>query len=119
MYIMNLIIILFATLIFQSPQTPHLSEDYAGVYTYELNTPAGPVSGEMTLVKDNNEYKGTITAYGTAYDMLDMKWDGAQLTFSSNAAGYKSKVKGTFEDNLFKGTIYVEGMEIPIKATRQ
>jgi hypothetical protein len=51
--------------------------------------------------------------------MKEMKWEGANLSFSSDAAGYRSTTKGTFEGDTFKGTIYVEGMEIPIKATRE
>lgn len=94
-------------------------KDYAGTYVYAIDTPAGPVSGEMTLSFKDNAYSGTLTAYGTSYDMKDMRWDGANLTFSSEAAGYKSTTEGKFEGDIFKGTIYVEGMEIPIKATRQ
>ena len=48
-----------------------------------------------------------------------MKWEGSNLTFSSDAAGYKSTTEGKFDGDTFKGTIYVEGIEIPIKATRQ
>ncbi|MFT6811336.1 MAG: hypothetical protein ACJA01_004584 [Saprospiraceae bacterium] len=93
--------------------------DYAGTYVYAVETPAGPVSGEMTLTYDDGDYKGQLSAYGTAYDMKEMKWEGANLSFSSDAAGYRSTTKGTFEGDTFKGTIYVEGMEIPIKATRE
>jgi len=93
--------------------------DYAGTYVYSVETPAGPVNGEMTLKLDGGEYSGTLTAYGTAYEMKDMEWEGANLTFSSEAAGYSSTTEGSFEGDTFKGIIYVEGMEIPIKATRQ
>ena len=93
--------------------------DYAGTYVYAVETPAGPVSGEMTLSFEGGTYSGTLSAYGTDYDMKDLKWEGANLSFNSDAAGYKSTTKGTFEGDTFKGTIYVEGMEIPIKATRQ
>jgi len=94
-------------------------KDYAGTYVYAVETPAGPVKGEMTLTFDDGEYAGTLTAYGTAYEMEDMEWDGANLSFTSEAAGYSSTTKGAFEGDTFKGTIYVEGIEIPIKATRQ
>lgn len=93
--------------------------EYVGTYTYSLETPMGPVNGEMTLVYEKDSYQGTLTVYGTAYEMKEMLWEGPQLSFKSDAAGYNSRIKGVFEGDSYNGIIYVEGTEIPIKATKK
>lgn len=93
--------------------------DYSGTWTYSLSTPDGTVKGEMLLEKDGDEYAGTLTAYGQPFEMTDMTWEDSKLTFKTNAGGYSSKISGTFEGDTYTATIYVEGYQIPMVATRE
>lgn len=96
-----------------------IHEDFSGVYEYSVNTPDGKVEGAMELVKNGKEYTGTITAFGQKHDMKNMVWDDHQLTFEVNAGGYFSKVIGEFNDATYEGMVHVEGMQIPIKASKK
>ena len=73
----------------------------------------------MILEHNDDTYTGKIVVYGTEYEMKSIEVDGDKLSFSSNAAGYSSTVKGTIEDDVYKATAYVEGMEIPFKAVKE
>lgn len=96
-----------------------LHDNYSGTYVYQVDTPEGKVDGSMTLKKEGNTYVGTLVAYGQEFEMQNMVWNGHQLTFDVDVAGYKSKVSGTFSDTSYDGMIEVEGFKIPIKATKQ
>ena len=96
-----------------------IDKDFSGVYEYSLNTPDGKVEGAMELVKDGEAYIGTITAFGQKHEMKNMVWDEHQLTFEVNAGGYYSKVIGEFNDSTYEGMVHVEGLQIPIKASKK
>ncbi|MEL6122185.1 MAG: hypothetical protein AAFR14_00575 [Bacteroidota bacterium] len=93
--------------------------DYAGTYEYAVSTPDGTVKGEMTLTKDGDAYTGTLTAYGTPAVMTNMVWEDNKLTFNATAAGYTTKIVGTFEGDTYTAIIYVEGFEIPMVAKKK
>jgi len=92
--------------------------EYAGTWTYSINTPDGTVAGQMTLTYDGEEYSGKISAYGQDFDMLDVEQEDNELNFKTNAAGYSSSIKGTFDGDTYNAVISVEGMQIPLVAKR-
>ena len=98
---------------------PTAHDNFSGTYVYTLSTPDGQIEGAMELVKDGKEYTGSLTAYGQSYPMKKMVWDDHELTFEVDAAGYHSKIIGEFSDSTYEGVIHVEGMQIPIKATKK
>lgn len=93
--------------------------DYTGTWEYKISTPDGNINGALVLEKEGDDYVGVISAYGTEYPITDVDVEDNKLTFKTNAAGYSSKISGMFEGNEFKATIYVEGMQIPMTATKK
>lgn len=93
--------------------------DYAGTYAYALQTPEGPVAGSLILTPDGDAYTGVLSAYGEEYELENMTWDGPKLSFTANAGGYNIEVSGTFKDETYTAVIQVEGIEIPMKATKE
>ena len=51
--------------------------------------------------------------------MENVDINGNDLSFSMNAQGFPCKVTGTFEGELFKGEVSVEGMALPMTAKRR
>ncbi len=93
--------------------------DHTGKYTYSVNTPNGEISGEINLSKNSSgEYHGTIKAYNMDFEMKEIELKDDQLSFRTEVSGYSSLIKGKFENDAFVGNIYVEGIEIPIKAAK-
>lgn len=93
--------------------------DHAGTWTFSIDTPDGNIKGEMILEYEDDEYTGKIVVYGTEYEMTSVEVSADKLSFSTNAAGYSSTIKGTISDDVYTATVYVEGMEIPFKAEKE
>ena len=92
--------------------------DHVGTYKYAIDTPNGPVSGEMKLEKKDGVYIGTISAYGQEFEMKDIDVNGSSLSFKTNVQGMTSIVKGNIEDGVYTAIIFVEGLQIPLKAEK-
>lgn len=92
--------------------------DYAGTWTYAIDTPDGKIEGSLVLTYEDEEYGGKLTAYGQEYPITDVEQEGNELNFKTNAAGYSSVIKGSFDGDVYSAIIFVEGMQIPLKATR-
>jgi hypothetical protein len=95
-----------------------VTADHVGTYKYAIETPNGPVSGEMKLEKKDGAYKGTITAYGQEFEMTEIEVNGASLSFKTNVQGMTSTIKGNIENDVYSAIIFVEGLQIPLKAEK-
>ncbi len=99
--------------------TTETLSDPIGTYAYTVNTPNGLVSGEIMLAKNSKgDYEGSISAYGQTFEMTDVVVMQDALHFKTAVSGYISTIKGKFEGNFYVATIYVEGVEIPLKAEK-
>ena len=89
-----------------------------GNWEYVVEAPDMTYKGIMNIAKEEGELKGALKADGAEYPMKDIKLEGNVLTFKLNVEGFPCDVKGTFEDDTFKGEVSVEGMLLSLNAKR-
>ncbi len=111
--------LLFLSLSFLITSINITTSDYSGTWIYAIETPEGMVKGEMVLQQKDALYTGTISVYGTDYEMTEVLVDGNSMSFKTNANGYSSVIKGTFSEDVYTAMISVEGIQIPMKAIKE
>lgn len=95
--------------------------DPVGVWDYEVETPDGTVSGEMTIAR-NDEKKIEVffesQAYGTI-ELSDVKLDDTSLEGSSELQGQGMEIEMEFDGDSMEGTIYYGEEEMSLTAERK
>lgn len=92
--------------------------DYTGEWEYSVVSPDYTYKGVMEISKEGDALTGIITAEDTETELSDVMIDGNTLTFNMNVQGFRCDVKGTFDGDEFEGEVSVEGMALPMKASR-
>jgi len=94
------------------------SGTHLGEWEYSVVTPDYTYKGIMTIQEEDGILTGSIASEGTEIELNDVAIEGGQLTFTMNVQGFPCSVKGTFEGDSFTGEVAVEGMALPMKATK-
>ena len=102
---------LISTLIFLTTIT--------GTWDFTVDSPEGPVKGELIFTQEGDILLGKIITLGQEYSMTDLELVDDQLSFKTNAAGYYSTIKGIVKGDIFDAKVSVEGMQLPLKATKR
>lgn len=94
----------------------------AGNWDYTITgTPEGDVNGVMTIVSENNQYTAKMTASGNEITISNFTWDeptkkvGGEFGYS----GYTVLFDAAMAGEEMTGSMSVEGMSFPYKATRK
>jgi len=103
-----IILALFAFVGITQAQT---SEDYSGVWAYEVkDTPYGDYFGKMYLDKDGASYTGKfITSKEVEYKLKVVRVKGGRMLITSDIEETNSTISGTFDGDSLKATVEVEG----------
>lgn len=94
----------------------------AGNWDYVITgTPEGDFSGVMSIVSENALYSAKMTASGSEITIYKFSWDepskkvGGEFNYSNYTVLFDAAVAG--EEMV--GSMSVEGMNFPFKATRK
>ena len=98
--------------------TKKLADSYVGKWNYELETPQGNYNGNMQISQNGNEFTGSLNSDMGSVDLNDLKIENGQLTANFDMMGNTIDMKGSFEGDVFNGTMSAGGYDIPFKATR-
>ena len=102
-----------------SAQNGDTKVDYAGTWKYQVkDTPEGTFVGKIILKVKDNEYVGQIESYGQKSNITNLTIEGNRMSFNTDAEGYFSKIRGTFEADTFNGHVMVEGEKYAITAKK-
>ena len=101
----------------ESPVTT--MNDYTGEWVYKVDTPQGPYQGVIVLEKAFDGYTGEIVSGDVKIEMTDVKVEGNKMKFNIVVDGFPVAISGTFEGNKYTAVCSVEGMEIPLVATKK
>jgi hypothetical protein len=94
----------------------------AGNWDYLITgTPEGNFSGVMSIVSENNIYSAKMTASGSELTINKFTWDepNKKLGGEFNYSGYPVLFDATMSGEEMAGSMSVEGMNFPFKATRK
>ena len=91
---------------------------HVGEWEYSVVTPDYTYKGIMTIQEEDGVFSGLIVSEGTEIELNDVSIEEDQLTFTMNVQGFPCKVIGTFDGDSFTGEVAVEGMTLPMKATK-
>ncbi|CAM9917777.1 unnamed protein product [Chrysoparadoxa australica] len=82
-------------------------------------TPNGNVTGYFMILKDGDNYSGSINGNqgSTPFETISILDKTLNATF--DYSGYPVTMKGAFEGNTFTGTVTVDYNNFPITATKQ
>jgi len=120
----NLIFIFTALIIASctSTKTTKVVITPAGNWDYEIKgTPEGDFSGVMSIVSENVLYSVKMTAGGSEITFNKFTWDEPtkKAVGEFNYSGYSVWFDAALAGEEMIGTMSVEGMNFPFKATRK
>ncbi len=95
-----------------------ITSEHLGKWQYEVVTPDITYKGILELSQPDGEYAGAIKSEGVEIPLADINIDGNDITWTMNVQGFPCTVTGTFEGNTFKGNVSVEGLTMPMTASR-
>ena len=91
---------------------------HLGKWNYEVVAPDYTYKGVMELTEVDGELGGTIKSEGVSIPLEEVTIEGDELQFKMNVQGFPCVVKGMFEGDTLKGNVEVEGMSMPLTASR-
>ena len=94
--------------------------DPSGVWDYEVETPEGTQTGEMTIEKNKGDYEVTIesSVYGTL-ELSKVKLDKQNMVGELDLQGNSLDFDMDFDGDSMEGIIYMGETELEISAERQ
>lgn len=98
--------------------------DPVGTWNYEIETPDGAISGDMTIKKDGEGYGISVETddFGTlALKEVKFAFEGekADMTAEVDVQGVTAEFEVEFEGETMSGVIYYGGEELSIEAERE
>lgn len=91
---------------------------YAGKWSFTVETPDGTVRGFLTIHKEGKTYTGTVSTEDMTLDLMDLKIENGVLTSKLDADGYPLEIKGSFKDDVFSGDLISSDFTIPFSANK-
>jgi hypothetical protein len=120
----NLIFVFVALIIAScaSTKTSKVVITPAGNWDYNISgTPEGDFSGVMSIVSENKLYSAKMTASGSEITIYKFTWDEPTMKVGGefNYSNYTVLLDAALAGEEMVGTMSVEGMSFPFKATRK
>jgi len=94
-------------------------DPYAGDWEYVAETPQGNWDVIMTITKAESGYTGMLSSDMGSVDLQDLEIEDGKLTAKFYLESYELFMNGTFAGNKFVGASTIDGMEMPIDATKK
>ena len=97
-----------------------IAYDPSGVWDYEVETPDGTQTGEMTIEKSDEIYEVTIESkvYGTL-ELSKVKLNKNNMVGEMELEGNSLDFDMDFDGDSMKGTIYMGEAELSLSAKRK
>jgi len=95
------------------------SSKYVGDWLYTFEMEGNSIDAVMTINKVDDGYTGALSSDMGSLDLDDLKIEDGTLTASADLQGYILDIKGTFNGNVYSGTVGADGNEFPMEATRK
>ncbi len=94
--------------------------DPSGTWNYEIETPDGAISGDMTIAKTDGEYEISVETddFGTL-ELEDVELKDKEMTASVDVQGVTAEFEIEFDGDEMSGIILYGGEELPIVAERE
>ncbi|GAB5525051.1 MAG: hypothetical protein Roseis2KO_29230 [Roseivirga sp.] len=94
--------------------------DPTGTWNYEIETPDGAISGDMTIAKADGEFEVTVETddFGTL-ELEDVEVKENEMTASVDVQGVTAEFEVEFDGDEMSGVILYGGEELPIVAERE
>ncbi len=94
--------------------------DPVGVWDYEVESPDGNVTGEMTITKTDGEYEVVIESdmYGKM-ELEDVAMEKDVMSATYELDGLPLEFEFSFDGDEMEGVVYANGDELPLTATKQ
>lgn len=94
--------------------------DPTGTWTYEIETPDGAISGDMTIAKKEGEFVVSVETddFGTL-ELEDVEVKDKEMTASVDVQGVTAEFEVEFDGDEMSGIILYGGEELPIVAERE
>lgn len=94
--------------------------DPTGTWVYEIETPDGAISGDMTIAKTDGEFEVKVETddFGTL-ELEDVEVKDKEMTASVDVQGVTAEFEVEFDGDEMSGVILYGGEELPIVAERE
>lgn len=94
--------------------------DPTGTWNYEIETPEGAISGDMTITKTDGEFEVKVETddFGTL-ELEDVEVKEKEMTASVDVQGVTAEFEVEFDGDEMSGIILYGGEELPIVAERE
>ncbi len=94
--------------------------DPTGTWGYEIETPDGAITGDMTISKTDGEYEVSVETddFGTL-ELEDVEVKDKEMTASVDVQGVTAEFEVEFDGDEMSGVILYGGEELPIVAERE
>ncbi len=94
--------------------------DPSGTWNYEIETPDGAISGDMTIAKTDGEYEIAVETddFGTL-ELEDVELKDNEMTASVDVQGVTAEFEIEFDGDEMSGIVLYGGEELPIVAERE
>jgi len=95
------------------------SSKYVGEWHYIFEMEGNSIAAYMTINKADDGFTGSLNSDMGSVGLDDLKIEEGNLTANFDIQGYVMDLKGTFNGNVFSGTVGADGNEFPMEATRK
>ncbi|GAB5525052.1 MAG: hypothetical protein Roseis2KO_29240 [Roseivirga sp.] len=94
--------------------------DPTGTWNYEIETPDGAISGDMTIAKTDGEYEISVETddFGTL-ELEDVEIKDKEMTANVDVQGVTAEFEIEFDGDEMSGIVLYGGEELPIVAERE
>ncbi|MCE7991032.1 MAG: hypothetical protein HEP71_03595 [Roseivirga sp.] len=94
--------------------------DPTGTWNYEIETPDGAISGDMSIAKTDGEFEVSVETddFGTL-ELEDVEVKDNEMTASVDVQGVTAEFEVEFDGDEMSGIILYGGEELPIVAERE
>lgn len=94
-------------------------DPYIGDWEYVAETPQGSMDVVMTINKGDAGYTGSLSSDMGSVDLNDLKIEDGKLSAKFYVESYELFMNGNFEGDKFTGSSTIDGMDMPIDATKK
>ena len=114
-----ILIIFSAALLSGCGSTRMAIKQYAGSWSYHIDTPEGSIDAVMIIEHDGEKFVGRMEAADQgSIDLEDLKIEDGKLTAQFYWSTYLIDISGEFNEDEFTGTLGPPEYQMPFTATR-
>ncbi len=121
--IRNFALLLTVILIFSSCASTRVAKDphapYLGNWEYVVEELPVDIDGTFVISKEEGVLKGKLVTPMGEVELEEISIETGALKAEVDVEGNFIELEGTFEGNSYKGFLFVQGGEFPMKMTKE